>query len=470
MAILTEAPVTLEVAKNNRKFVNIPKEVFEKMSSLGFDDIGKGGYTNWVLDKYLKSDEGSRSRFVEDLYKVADSLKEFNVKKNKGFWKDPKDINQYKTIRDLESTTEKYADVKAKNEFNVSSKDVSEEDVDTIYDDGTWSIKVPKTREASCVLGRGTKWCTASQGENNMFDEYSGDGPLYVIANKNDTTQKYQLSVMHGQFMNVKDKEIGIEVPFPNFSDGLVEFILSIPNISNHSLSMVHRILDSNNTSFIRLLFNSEYFDTDKDLWSWDNVVRVDDTDILKKIMKMRAGRFSSKFLELVFYNTEKIEDILAFLSKHDIRPSSEEMADALNIASNYAFENLENDNNTHPLKTLIDNGAVPSNAQDMQEIMGLALMYDYVSETDVLFNHMKTNDPNMINGVFSEAIDVMSEVLIEYLLDKGMKPTTRQMSRLIDNFPEDDDIIIKAKKNRKKIVKESYYSFINSYLTESLI
>ena len=58
-----------------------------------------------------------------------------------------------------------------------------------LYNGPLGQLAIPETEEASCELGRGTKWCTAAR-ENNMFDVYNDESPLYVWRDKNG--EKYQ--------------------------------------------------------------------------------------------------------------------------------------------------------------------------------------------------------------------------------------------------------------------------------------
>lgn len=49
-----------------------------------------------------------------------------------------------------------------------------------IFNDGTTLAIVPLTKEASCVYGSNTKWCTAAS-QNNMFDQYFMHDQLVLI-------------------------------------------------------------------------------------------------------------------------------------------------------------------------------------------------------------------------------------------------------------------------------------------------
>jgi hypothetical protein len=71
---------------------------------------------------------------------------------------------------------------------------------------------------ASCFFGRNTRWCTTSRDKNdNMFNAYAKDGPLFVILDKQsnkrwqfhfDLGQSMELRMQQNQFMDEKDHEV----------------------------------------------------------------------------------------------------------------------------------------------------------------------------------------------------------------------------------------------------------------------
>ena len=78
-----------------------------------------------------------------------------------------------------------------------------------LYNGPLGQLAIPETEEASCELGRGTKWCTAAR-ENNMFDYYSEEAPLYVWRDKNG--EKYQFHFgPEPQLMDSRDRELSKE-------------------------------------------------------------------------------------------------------------------------------------------------------------------------------------------------------------------------------------------------------------------
>jgi len=212
-SLLSEAPRTTEYLKQIPKFKDIEPKVFDSMESIGFNELNGGGYNEWILNQYLKMNDDAKKRFItdHDIHQVFNALKVFHEKKNKGFFTDPKDINQYKSIADLYQATSKYKDQTSKGDLKVKSSQVPTEDLNKIFEDDEWMIFVPKTKKASCVLGRGTQWCTASQGDSNMYDHYSKDGPLYVFINKKDPTRKFQFHQVANQLMDKNDYPITLE-------------------------------------------------------------------------------------------------------------------------------------------------------------------------------------------------------------------------------------------------------------------
>jgi hypothetical protein len=90
-----------------------------------------------------------------------------------------KDINQYSSLSELESALEPII------EKNLS-KDMSGQ-VDKIYEDDTFLILIPKTKEASCKYGSNTKWCVTMRTTDHFEQYTSGNQQLYFIINKKNT-------------------------------------------------------------------------------------------------------------------------------------------------------------------------------------------------------------------------------------------------------------------------------------------
>ena len=123
-----------------------------------------------------------------------------------------RDINKY-TFRSLEDEIDKIynADITSKDDATENDPVESIPNVKILYKGPLGSLAVPETEEASKILGKGTKWCTAADN-NNMFDEYNKAGPLYVWKDKSG--KKYQFHFVNLEFMDDKNDPI-----LPNLLD-----------------------------------------------------------------------------------------------------------------------------------------------------------------------------------------------------------------------------------------------------------
>lgn len=89
-----------------------------------------------------------------------------------------------------------------------------------VYKDDAVTIYLPTTKKKACAISKGSKWCTVSTGEKNMFKNYSSQGPLYIIKPKNPTiivdpknpankyTEKYQIHNATREYMDVINRPI----------------------------------------------------------------------------------------------------------------------------------------------------------------------------------------------------------------------------------------------------------------------
>jgi len=197
-------------------YKEIPEEEFRQIISAdpttNLNSNKMGGYSKWLLNLYKRKDLK-----LEDLYKVNEYLKIYEKYKLKV---SEKDINKIKTIPDL------YAIIKP---FEPGTEAVSKNDeikkikseADKVYEDSEWLVVVPKTEEAACFYGKGTRWCTAATKGDNRFDDYNERGKLYININKIDG-RKYQFHFGDEQFMDENDRPVFFEDIEP--SVGLEQF------------------------------------------------------------------------------------------------------------------------------------------------------------------------------------------------------------------------------------------------------
>lgn len=85
----------------------------------------------------------------------------------------PKDINSYAGIGILNAILNQIESKKTKREEKLVG-------AEKIYEDENFLVILPKTPQASCHYGSGTRWCVAAR-DNNQFNNYSRRGTLYYI-------------------------------------------------------------------------------------------------------------------------------------------------------------------------------------------------------------------------------------------------------------------------------------------------
>jgi len=166
-------------------------------------------YVNWMIVRYLKGD----IRRLEDIpSRIAPALMKFQSLQNKKKLKpEHSDINK---IRSIEDAMDEYSIDSNQTQGNKSqAKSVEKSMYDSneaqlIFNSPEYKIVVPKTEEASCFFGKNTRWCTAA-ANNNQFDNYSQDGPLYIILHK-PTNSRWQFSFASGEYMDERDEPINL--------------------------------------------------------------------------------------------------------------------------------------------------------------------------------------------------------------------------------------------------------------------
>jgi hypothetical protein len=171
--------------------------------------------------------------------------------------------------------------------------------------------------ESSQFWGQGTKWCTSARNEDdNMFDYYNTQGPLYIIISKKIKDEKnrqlkYQMHFESAQFMDVHDDEMEAS-NFNMFNEKLQKFLLYKINDSSTAIS------------FARIIGNNKYL-KDIILEGEDNLAVAfmwathigDETEMLKHIVRnakyddawilydwLAAGLISNKYNNRLIRNT----------------------------------------------------------------------------------------------------------------------------------------------------------------------
>lgn len=193
----------------------VPKQKFvDVMTNKFFVELEKSDpsenkqYLNWLINIFL-----SGNLPIEDIYKINEALTQFSKHKEK-IPLDKRNINSFTDLPTLFGVISQYG---ATEEMSSAEKDkiIKLEGAEQVYDSPNWKIIIPKTKDAACLYGKSTKWCTAAEAGSNQFDYYNKKGHLYIlidkrIKNDRDILKKLQFHFETGQFMDTTDKQISI--------------------------------------------------------------------------------------------------------------------------------------------------------------------------------------------------------------------------------------------------------------------
>lgn len=160
------------------------------------------GFSRWLLKMQKKGELKNVSHS-----KMQEILKSFVQLKNRRNLLPNNDINSYKTISDLETAVETAKQSLTANQKNKDAKRnqkalVGEKKpgmymngaVELLFNGNEWEVWTPHTYEGSKALRRGAVWCTGGDTDC-YYKNYTKDGKLFVIINKEDNKEKYQLFV-----------------------------------------------------------------------------------------------------------------------------------------------------------------------------------------------------------------------------------------------------------------------------------
>lgn len=206
--------------------------IFEQL--LNADPSKAKMYVGWLCNLYIsgvqkwKNDEGQvvvkntqNSRLLEDLPKATQYLQAFDKMRNR-LPDDKKDIMKYPDLpslfNEVKQGIEQPDAMKSNREQNMKSSGEVDKILSTeakkVFDDGKWEVWNPESHKASCLLGRGTEWCTSwedsarKQQSEEYYNKYKSEGELYIFINKQNPQEKYQYHQESNQFMDVNDSEV----------------------------------------------------------------------------------------------------------------------------------------------------------------------------------------------------------------------------------------------------------------------
>lgn len=252
-SILNES--LLDVRQKNAS--NLSDEEFKYLIS--FDPV-LGNIQNLSNDVLVSTPE-NYSRWLLKMNKIGELknispekmqqyLKAFTQAKNRRNLLPSNDINSYKTIDELKNALSTVKDNLTANQKNKDAKRNQKElqgekkpgmymdgAVELLFNGDNWEVWSPHTYEGSKALRRGASWCTG--GDNcSYYDNYTADGTLYVIINKDNQKEKLQLFVpdeYQGRDREFRDAN-NDSVKFREFvheNPELLDFFLTQEDVTN---------------------------------------------------------------------------------------------------------------------------------------------------------------------------------------------------------------------------------------------
>jgi len=158
---LVEAAKVDELISENPDFADEINQLSEK------DPSKKGKYLEWCV-KQLKLKAN-----MDDLVPTIDAFHSNNQRMQK------KDINQYKTLKELENAIKDLPESKTKEKARVKSEGSKK-----LWENDTHALFRIETRDACIQYGKGTRWCITMR-DHNYWEQYKyGNTVFYYLIDK----------------------------------------------------------------------------------------------------------------------------------------------------------------------------------------------------------------------------------------------------------------------------------------------
>lgn len=152
------------------------------------DPTRNGAYMPWMARLVITKPNQNRE---EDLERLGGDLANFERLKRQ---LDKRDINQYKSFQEVYDAIEpllqageqgagkndKDDEAAKKKDKEAAEREIVKNESILVYQGPEGWIRIPKTKKAATILGRGTRWCTAGEN-NNMFSHYNKSDNLFIV-------------------------------------------------------------------------------------------------------------------------------------------------------------------------------------------------------------------------------------------------------------------------------------------------
>ena len=187
-------------------FDKVTVEDFEQI--LNADPTFNKQYSQWLLNIFVNG-----NLLIEDLYKANQDLSTLYKFKSR-ISPEKRDVNRFVELEELYQVVKEISSLPEEELLSNTqlSKIVKAEGIEVFLDTKRWFVLSPMTKEASCIYGANTRWCTASK-VNSYFESYNKEGKLYIVIDKmapkeEKTKHKYQFHFERRHFMDADDHSI----------------------------------------------------------------------------------------------------------------------------------------------------------------------------------------------------------------------------------------------------------------------
>ena len=181
-----------------------PEEILKKIEK--GDPTDNKTYIQWIISQLRENPV-----LINDMGHIHDLLKSYEYYKLR-LPKEQQDIYKltYQQVFDIiDKIDNPEVDFENTEEIDLNINGVNQNEYNVIYDGPLGRLVVPKTKNAACILGHGTKWCTAATRAGNRFDEYAEKGKLYYWRDK---TGKYAFHFEKLEFRDEHNKDIDWDI------------------------------------------------------------------------------------------------------------------------------------------------------------------------------------------------------------------------------------------------------------------
>lgn len=193
----------------------MPEQKFRSIIELdptsNLDANKAGKYCRWLFEQDKKG-----NLTPDDYTNVKDALEMFV----RDYRKYPNsDLFSYSVEDFLQATHDvgnrELTEKEKKKLLKKHAHSAGDEDKKFCVEDGPWEVWQPLTYAGSISLARtgGDKasWCTAYEGNDHYWLDYTRRGPLYIFINTQDPHEKYQLHFPSKSWYDIHDRSMGMD-------------------------------------------------------------------------------------------------------------------------------------------------------------------------------------------------------------------------------------------------------------------